>query len=277
MLKLAVLAYQDVLKSRAYTAQLPLFLGAPERRDARSFPLLEPFIRDLHLVLGSQGAEAIELDNSEVFPEGKASGYLALKAAFEYLDAGRGTAVVVGGVDTFFDGFLLSMLLREQRLLTLNSLEGFIPGEGAAFLIIEKVSAEPETSHILLGPVGIGQEPGHHYSAESCLAGGLTQAFDGAISSLAEPIATVCCGNNGESKQIKEWGMSSIRFNEKFLEHSQMLHPADGYGELGAATAPTLIGLSAMGLLNQYYSGPILTWAASDFGLRGAVAVSLRT
>jgi len=51
-------------------------------------------------------------------------------------------------------------------------------------------------------------------------------------------------------------------------------HPADGYGDLGAATAPALIALAATDLLERNEANTHLVYSLSDYGLRGAVLVN---
>ena len=50
-------------------------------------------------------------------------------------------AVAVGGIDSYFDPDLLEYLDRELRLHGLECENGFLPGEGAGFVVLTSRSA----------------------------------------------------------------------------------------------------------------------------------------
>ena len=75
---------------------------------------------------------------------------------------------------------------------------------------------------------------------------------------------------NGESHWGKEWGVAFIRNRPAFVEGHSMLHPADCYGEIGAACGPMMVALAALGLRTGRSRGPALVYASSDSGPRAA-------
>ena len=79
---------------------------------------------------------------------------------------------------------------------------------------------------------------------------------------------------NGENFGAKEWGVAFSRCQGKIAPGFAILHPADGYGDLGAAVGPVLIGLAAAGLTDAYMRGPCLAWASSDAAARGATCIT---
>jgi 3-oxoacyl-[acyl-carrier-protein] synthase-1 len=78
---------------------------------------------------------------------------------------------------------------------------------------------------------------------------------------------------NGESFWVKEWGVVSIRLADHFSQNLRFEHPADCYGDLGAAAGPVMAGIAAAGLNNGHIEGPALVYASSDHGGRAALII----
>jgi 3-oxoacyl-[acyl-carrier-protein] synthase-1 len=126
-----------------------------------------------------------------------------------------------------------------------------------------------------LSAPGLGQEQGHRYSKEPYLGNGLADAVRAAVQGVpGRAIRTVFCSFNGESFGAKEWGVAAIRNAEALHGDFRLEHPADCFGDLGAAMAPVLVGLAALGLRKGYTPGPSLVWCASEGALRAASLVS---
>jgi 3-oxoacyl-[acyl-carrier-protein] synthase-1 len=49
--------------------------------------------------------------------------------------------------------------------------------------------------------------------------------------------------------------------------------PAQNFGDIGAAFAPVLVGLAAIGIKKGYRKPPVLVYASSDYGDRAATFV----
>jgi 3-oxoacyl-[acyl-carrier-protein] synthase-1 len=52
-----------------------------------------------------------------------------------------------------------------------------------------------------------------------------------------------------------------------------MHHPADCFGDAGAAVGPAMIGLAVHGIRARYRNSPSLVYASSDNGERAAILV----
>ena len=272
LLQLAKLALAEACSTAKIKQPIPLLLAVPEQRYGRPFPALEPILKDLF----SEVDVNLDLLSSRVFPLGRAGGFRALQEAFSLLQNTSLESVIVGGVDSFLEVMLLTALDAEQRLLGSLSMEGFVPGEGAAFVVLTKTGPNNAglDNTVQLNMPGTADEPGHLFSTEICLGDGLSQAIAAAVTELETPLKTVLCSLNGESVQGKEWGAALIRNGAAFNDDIDLQHPADCYGELGAATVPTLLGLATLELIKGNYQGPALVWAASDGALRGALVLS---
>jgi 3-oxoacyl-[acyl-carrier-protein] synthase-1 len=53
-----------------------------------------------------------------------------------------------------------------------------------------------------------------------------------------------------------------------------MHHPAESFGDVGAASGPLMVGLAALGFGARYRQSPALVYASSDRGHRAAIVVS---
>ena len=266
LLQLAIPALKEACEAAQISAPVPVFLAVPEQRCGRPYPALEPFLK----ALSSQVDYPLDLITSRVFPMGRSAGMNALNEAINLILNSPLERIIVGGVDSFFDLRLLSALDAEGRLTSSRTMRGFVPGEGAAFVVLEKTA----DARLQLSNPGIAEESGHMYSEESCLGDGLSIVVADAVANLDRPVPTVLCSMNGEPGHVKEWGIAQLRNSASFHANLQLHHPAECYGDLGAATAPTLLALSVLGLEKGYYQGPALVWCASDYQQRGAVVIS---
>lgn len=271
MLRLADGALKEVLKDVKLQQPTPLLLAGPEAVADRPEILTAAFVQ--HLM--TQTGIMLDVALSAVFPTGRAGGVLALRAALELLTHGDHDYVLVGGVDSYLDLYLLGTLDQADRVLAAGVMDGFCPGEGAGFVLLcsERVSASHAPLAYLHAP-GIAAEPGHRYSQEPYRGDGLASAVSEAVAGCQQPLQTVLCSLNGENFGVKEWGVAFLRNKAAFAEPFEIEHPADCCGDLGAAFAPVLIGLAAIGMRKEYMSSPCLVWCSSEHEQRGAVCVS---
>ncbi len=214
---------------------------------------------------------------SKAIAKGRASGLMAIDQAVRTIRSGKANMVLAGGCDTYKDINVLGFLNVESRLASETGLDGFIPGEGAAFLLLSsahfaKRNALDAKAKIVSAATGF--EPGHLYSQTPYQGEGLFQTFQNLFDDMApdfEKIRTVYSSMNGESHWVKEWGVSFIRFSERFDEDMEFEHPADCHGDLGAASGPAMLALAATALAKGHRKGPMLVYASSDHGDRSAV------
>ncbi|MFP2962241.1 beta-ketoacyl synthase N-terminal-like domain-containing protein [Myxococcus sp. 1LA] len=209
-------------------------------------------------------------------PAGRAGTLALLGLAMELLSSRKANSVLVGGVDSRLDTGLLGVLDEEGRVHAEEVLDGFVPGEGAGFLLLSSRNTLPPSTRLaFVSTPGLGVEQGHRYSAEPYLGNGLADAIRSAVRGASgSPVRTVLASFNGESFGGKEWGVAFIPNRDAFHEEPRMEHPADCFGDLGAACGPVLVGLAALGLKKGYLPGPCLTWCSSEGAARAAALVS---
>jgi 3-oxoacyl-[acyl-carrier-protein] synthase-1 len=231
-------------------------------------------------LLAAQSGAALDLARSRTYPLGRPSGLVALDEALGLLERREAPAVLVGAVDSHLDLELVEGLDREGRLRTGAPSDGFVPGEGAAFLLLSPAVGDTAAPPVVrVDGIGRGRESGHLYSREPYRGEGLTAAFRALFDGLprqaaARRVALVYTGFNGESFWAKEWGVARIRFAEHFSESARIEHPADCMGDPGAAMGLVNLAIAATALARGVRDGPCLVWASADHEQRAAVLVS---
>jgi 3-oxoacyl-[acyl-carrier-protein] synthase-1 len=210
-------------------------------------------------------------------PQGRAAGLAAVHEACRLLLSGQADKAVAGGFDTHNDPDVLGVLNRELRIRTGMSPDPFVPGEGACLLVLCRESSAERDGLPCLCRVrssSLGVEPGHRHSDLPCLGSGLSAAFEDLFREVPENAAAVrhvFSSMNGESFWAKEWAAAFLRLRHRFHPEMALHHPAQCYGDPGAASGPLMIGLALTGLVKGYLEGPVLVYASSDHEERAAV------
>lgn len=274
MLRLAHKAMHEALLELPEAVQVPMFLASPELYSERTPVVDQSFIANLVV---QSGTEQLDQGLSRIFPTGRAAAFQAVQAALQYLSSGVSDFVLVGGVDSYLDLHLLGSLDSEDRVLASGVMDGFCPGEGAGFILLcndqgcQRLARSPQVK--IVTP-GLAQEPGHRGSEQPYRGDGLAQAVRLALKAVAgSKVCTVLAGINGENFGAKEWGVTVMRNQDAMTSDFRFEHPADCFGDLGAAIGSVLMGLGATGLAQGYMNGPVLAWAASEGATRGAVCL----
>ena len=179
--------------------------------------------------------------------------------------------VLVGGVDSYLDLQLLATLDGEDRILAEGVMDGFAPGEGAGFMLVQ-LAGGGAASAVKVYPPGISEESGHRYSQLPYMGDGLANAVAESLTNVSSgKIKTVFSSFNGENFSAKEWSVAALRNQQNLDVDFMLVHPADCYGDLGAATVPVLMIIASIGMMKGYYTRPALLWASSEIQQRAAV------
>ncbi len=278
MLKLAGSALREAVRGTNSHSDTPVFLGVPESIPGRPDPVGSSFLDQL----AKQSGVTFHQDASHMIANGRAAGILALAEAIKLLEGGAAREVLVGGVDSYLDLYLLDVLDRESRVLADGVMDGFAPGEGAAFLWLRSANAgaapngERNAPLAHIAAVATGVETGHRYSTEAYRGDGLAKTFQSlfAVPGAADaPVETVFASLNGENFGAKEWGTAYLRSRSRFAESMHVEHPIDCFGDVGAALGPVMLGLGALGVQQGYVAEPCLVYCSSDREERGAALV----
>ena len=215
-----------------------------------------------------------------VHPEGHAGFVNALLMAREELASRQVDRVIVGGVDSLVEPETLAGLLAARRLKTEDHVDGVIPGEAAAFLMIERIEdarARKAAPLALIEGIGIGQEPHAVGSEQPSQAAGLAEAIEAAFADVpgrGADTALVVCDLNGESYRAREFGTVVPR-SLAHLNGWTLWHPADSIGDTGAAAAAVATCVAARAIERGHLGARrALVFAGSVSGLRVALTVS---
>ena len=254
------------------TTGIPLVLGLPDAVDGLQ-------LRTDKLLQILDKWSPLHLDSSPelCIARGRSSGLMAVHRACQMLITGRHDMVLVGGCDSYRDLTIIEGLEDTGRLKTMENLDGFIPGEGAGFLLLttmELAAREHMNVRCCISGSALGFEPGHLDSHEPYTGEGLAALWSALLHGNADPpISAVYSSMNGESYWSKELAVSCVRSREWLANDFVIYHPADCHGDMGAATGPALIGLAAYDIGLNDLEGTGLVYCSSDRGERAAVRV----
>jgi 3-oxoacyl-[acyl-carrier-protein] synthase-1 len=247
--------------------RLPVILCVP--------PMRPGFSKEAQIRLSRRIAKSLpvrfDASNCTLLNTGHESGLSALQYAHGLMGKDHLPACLVGGVDSYVDIDTLHWLEKQERLKGDEQAGGLIPGEGAGFLLICR--KEFAVRHRLdfyaeLVSLARGYEPAPWYVGKPTTGQGLTRTLQEVFKSprLKTKRAEVTyCDMNGESWRAEEWSFAYLRTAGHHGEPLDLRHPADCWGDIGAASGILLVALAAMDLsCEEEKDKRALIWTASD-------------
>ena len=211
---------------------------------------------------------------------GHAAVFEALTHAMSALASGGIDRAIVGAVDGYLDELTLQWLKDTDRLKTEDNPKGFIPGEAAAFLVLERQSSCAARGGRVLARLESSAnsvEPNSLYDKVPCSGEGLTGAIRQAIVASGAPpeIVLTLCDLNGERYRANEWGLTLVRAFGEAGPPAVTWHPADCMGDSGAAAGALNLVFASLAADRRLANGRVLVWGSSDDGQRGAAILDL--
>lgn len=256
-----------------------LYLSLPEGLPGRSEQIGRTFAQQLVETL----RQSIRIQEVELYQEGHAGGLLGVERALRALSDGRSELCLIGGVDSWIDAETLEWLDEQDLLHSEKTIWGFCPSEGAGFCLL---AAPRFAASLDLGTpakiVSAGSALEDHVigSDSVCIGAGLSDAFRRTLSYLPQGcyVDHSICDMNGEPYRADEYGFAMMRSANKFDERADFETPASCWGDVGAASGPLFLVLSAFAHCKGYSPGPsTLLWTSSRSGLRSAALVQSAT
>lgn len=246
-----------------------LALGAPALQEAMGGEVLDggagiPVALALAEPAGPHHAEWMERDivsdlaaltgipldskRSIVLHQGHAAGSLTLEAALALMVREGVKNVLWGGVDTFLHPGRLRFLDEECRLMALGAEDGFIPSEGAAWLLLSLGDSKPKDAggqRPFAGILGVDNENEDSISKnEPNIAKALTSVIRKAHDHIGGKIPWLLSDLSGEKGFVREMQFAMMRGTmSDGHTHNRFL---DDFGDMGAASGPTLAMLACM-------------------------------
>lgn len=209
---------------------------------------------------------------------GHTGAFELLAAASDQLASGDYDRVVLLAVDSNLIRARLDRLDSTFRIRSLRNVDGFIPGEAAFALLLESAEslrAAHRTPRAVITSVGLGDEDQTFQGERQSTANGLCDAIRGAVDADPEVgVDWVMCDLNGESYRGFEWGVTTTRLGDSFRELGTPMHPADCYGDIGAASGAGLLAVAAAAFQRGWApTEEALLWTSADGSRRAAVCV----
>ncbi|WDG82438.1 hypothetical protein PUP68_19585 [Pseudomonas chlororaphis] len=279
LIKMAARAIAEAMQNTSGLdpEKTPLLLGVaeadrPGRLDGLDLSLLHDIERELGVRFHG---------SSNVIARGRVSGAVALLNARKLIYEQGHRHVLIAGVDSFLSGPTLAAFEERERLLTSQNSNGFIPGEGAAAVVLAAPVASEEPQLACIG-LGFGVEKATVEAEDIPLrAEGLTQAVRAALSEAGcglELMDYRLTDISGEQYYFKEASLALSRTLRVRKEFFHLWHPADCIGEVGAAIGPAMLAVALAASRKGYGEGPnIFCHLGNDAGQRAAALLSYQT
>lgn len=261
-------AFTDLMESSDYDDEMDcetgLFISLPVKLIEKDPAMKDAFIYHFH--------NRIEKD---LFPceaycfTGHTGVFSMINAAVDAIAEGKITRAIVGGVESCLFPDWLDDLDREYRIKSPRNIDGYIPGEAAAFLLLEKENKSQQENTVTFTIDALSSATGLH--TPQAPGSALKKVISGLLEGLDET-PVIFCDLNGESWRMEEWGFARTSLGERLGNPVLLEHPADMLGDVGAATGAALI-IAAMyhiQIMNKDHHTALI-WTSSDQGERRAV------
>lgn len=202
-----------------------------------------------------------------------------LMAAKRLLESGQCEACILLAVDSLNSFETLKHLDQIERIKSKKSPNGLIPGESAVAIFVEteahalaRNAVVKATVSAIAGAVELNTSTSDKPSSGLGLSNAVRQACQQAGELKPKWLA---CDLNGETYRAYEWGMTQVKTNDILSGLSVVWHPADCFGDVGAATGGLLIALVLKAFELEYAPAKeCLVLCSDDEGKRAAIVVS---
>lgn len=218
-------------------------------------------------------------EKSSLLSHGRVSVGMALRQAHKLIYGEGIRKVIIAGADSLLVGPTLSAYEEQERLLTSQNSNGFIPGEAAAAVMVGPVIATQEPQLLCLG-VGTGVEKATEESELPLRAEGLVQAIRAALAEAGcslEAMDFRITDVSGGQYSFKEASLALTRILRERKEEFDIWHPSDCIGEVGAAIGVVILTVCLAANRKAYAPGNnILCHLANDDGKRVAIILAYK-
>lgn len=211
---------------------------------------------------------AVDRERSAVIETGHHGAIALIRRAMAEVSEDRAEDCLIGAVDSWIDAATLDWLEGQGRLKGPARPDGLIPGEGGGFLLLGSANSRrrvAERSGLRIVAAGESVDPTPWYLGAPIHGDGLAALLQ-AILTEERPIAgTTYADLNGEAWRVDEWMVAYLRSGRRHADPLNLRHPADCWGDLGAASGCALVALAAYELEHRPRApGSALVWTASD-------------
>jgi 3-oxoacyl-[acyl-carrier-protein] synthase-1 len=261
----------DLMENSEYDherfAETGLFLSLPPMLEDQCQGITSGFLYHFH--------NRIEKD---IFPcekvcfSGHTGVFQMIEEAKKALDEGLIAFAIVGGVESCLFPEWLEKLDQDYKIKSERNIDGYTPGEAAAFFIMEKQNTIAEKGKDMVILEGMSSTT----FSGPLPAGGLhlKDVLSKLLHDKNDP-PVVFCDLNGESKRMEEWGYARTSLGSMLGNPVALEIPAIDLGDVGAASGAVLIIVAMYFLCHKYEKNQsALIFTASDNGERRAIKLS---
>lgn len=257
-------------------APLRCFVALPEPGFG---PRIDPeeLALGLRVTNGAGGPLPLELGRRTAFEAGRAGVFKALAAAVAALAHEPARPCVVGGLDSLVDPRTLAALAARNRLLGPTNVDGILPGEGAAFVLLRHPDLGGDQRARVVATY-VAEEPlprdgaGPRVSASL----GLAAVFRALRAEFAGRVDEIFAGVTSEVYFGRELSHAYLR-NEPLMPEPLRWQALGGLlGDVGAAAGAISLVQAIVGLSSARRSANStgLAYGSSDGGLVGGCIVA---
>lgn len=205
-----------------------------------------------------------------VFFLGNAGILTAIQKAAECIEAKMVKRVIVMGVDSLVGKADLEYFVSKNRLKTAQSLNGLIPGEaGAAILVEDETSARERKTDILgyIDSVCTGFEKNNIFKEDQNRGIALSEVLIKTLNG-AKSIQTIYGDQNGETWRAFEYSSALVKISKNCsVENVTAYCPAQCFGDTGAASGAISICAAIQSFVRHYSkSSKIVVFSRSETG-----------
>ncbi|PVV16280.1 MAG: 3-oxoacyl-ACP synthase [gamma proteobacterium symbiont of Ctena orbiculata] len=275
LIKMASAAIKEVLQENTdiNPAQTPLLLCLAEH--SRPGRIIDD---DAQLFLDLQDELGFEFsDQSLVIAGGHVAVAIALKHARELIHQQGARHVLVAASDTMLIAPTLAHYEEQERLLTSDNSNGFIPGEAGAALLVESASGKSENLLCCEG-LGFAVEGAHIESEEPLRAEGLTAAIKESLTDAGCETGDLdfrITDISGEQYHFKEASLALSRTLRERKAEFDIWHPADCVGEVGSAQGLIMLSVLKAACEKEYSKGArMFAHMGNDDGKRSCIILT---
>lgn len=273
--RMAAMAVEEALVEvpRAQWSSIPLLLCVAESdRPGRLVGLDDKLFDEIIQVLDARFAPT-----SATVPHGRIAVAVALSLARTLIQQSSMSQVLIACADSLLNWQTLSRYERDDRLLTERNSNGFMPGEGAAALLVSATGTGPR---LCCDGIGFADEPAHIGSELPLRADGMAQAIRAALSQAEHGMHEVdfrITDLSGEQYYFKEAALALSRTLHQRKDEIDLWHPAECIGETGSVAGGAVMALAHAACRKRFDRGHrILTHFANDDGRRAVVSLRYR-
>ncbi|MET3518220.1 3-oxoacyl-ACP synthase [Mesorhizobium abyssinicae] len=264
-------AFEAVPDARGQTA---LILCLPEEaRPGKPFGDSSNLLRRIANIV-----QVAPHDRSRIVAHGRPSGHVALDYARKLISGDRLQYVMIAGVDSYLTVGSVSAYAGQERLLSDDNPNGFIPGEAAAAVLC----MAPGGHGLKLWGLGLSRETASIYNSQDLPLRGdaMTAAYEAALTETGIDMNRIGYRISdliGEQYWFKQSALASMRLLRGRHDFQDIWSPGESLGNVGAAVVPIMLGMAFTAARKGYAAGdPVLIEASNDAGACGAAILSAR-